>query len=179
MTLASLFLTPALYFLPHATLAATIIVADEPDVLAGLVPLESQGIIEPGCGNARMVRELLQRYPGCRITGLEVDQIQHAKNLVNLQEGLRFIAACAEAIPFPDAGFELALMLKSLHHMPLAMDRALDEVVRVLRPGGCLYVSEPVYADPLNEVIRLFNDEGEVRAAGPADRASGSAIAAG
>jgi hypothetical protein len=46
-------------------------------------------------------------------------------------------------------------------------------VARVLRPGGWFYVSEPIYAGALNELIRLFNDEGAVRAAAQAalDRA--------
>ncbi len=57
-------------------------------------------------------------------------------------------------------------MLKSLHHVPVeSMAQALVDAARVLRPGGHLYVSEPVYAGPLNEVVRLFNDEGKVRAA--------------
>ena len=69
-------------------------------------------------------------------------------------------------------------MLKSLHHVPLPeMDRALAEVARVLRPGGHLYVSEPVYAGALNDIVRLYNDEGVVRAAAQAavDRALRSA----
>lgn len=148
------------------------LIEDELAVLAELAPQEmAHGleIIELGCGNARMARKLLQQYPGCRVAGLEVDRTQHAKNLAEPQEGLVFIDAGAEAIPFADASFDLALMLKSLHHVPMAeMARALDEVARVLRPGGHLYVSEPVYDGALNEVIRLFNDEGIVRAAAQA-----------
>ncbi|GAB3551387.1 class I SAM-dependent methyltransferase [Noviherbaspirillum agri] len=145
------------------------LVNDELAILAELVPLERLDIIELGCGNARMARTLLERHPGCRVTGLEVDERQHVKNLAAPQEGLRFVAAGAEAIPFPDAAFHLALMLKSLHHVPLpAMARALDEVARVLKPDGHLYVSEPIYDGALNEVIRLFNDEGIVRAAAQA-----------
>jgi SAM-dependent methyltransferase len=60
-------------------------------------------------------------------------------------------------------------MLKSLHHVPMPLlAQALGEVARVLRPHGYLYVSEPVFGGPLNEVIRLFNDEGIVRAAAQA-----------
>ena len=147
---------------------------DELIVLNRLVLLAAQDIIELGCGAARLARELLVRYPATRVTGLEVDAIQHARNLAAPAERLRFIAAGAQAIPLPDAKFDLALMLKSLHHVPqLIMDQALAEVHRVLRPGGHLYVSEPVFAGALNEITRLFNDEQAVRAAAQAalDRA--------
>lgn len=152
---------------------------DELDLLAALVPLSGQRLIELGCGAAGLARRLLQRHPDARVTGLEVDQRQHAKNLAApVSPGLRFVAAGAQAIPFADGSFDGALMLKSLHHVPLAlMDTALAEVRRVLVPGGWLFVSEPVYAGPLNEIVRLFNDEGEVRAA--AQAALDRAIAAG
>jgi ubiquinone/menaquinone biosynthesis C-methylase UbiE len=145
------------------------LIDDELNVLADLVPLEGQRIVELGCGSATLARALLARHPDSRVTGLEVDERQHAKNLASPQAGLNFVAAGAQAIPFPDASFDLALMLKSLHHVPLPLlPRALGEVARVLRAGGHLYVSEPVYAGPFNEVIRLFNDEGVVRAAAQA-----------
>ncbi|WP_341893522.1 methyltransferase domain-containing protein [Variovorax sp. YR752] len=142
------------------------LIDDELEVLSSLVPLDAQRIIELGCGAAHLARSLLARYPACTVTALEVDERQHAKNLAAPQERLTFLAAGAQAIPAADASFDLALMLKSLHHVPQPlMARALGEAARVLRPGGHLYVSEPVYAGPFNELIRLFNDEGTVRAA--------------
>lgn len=154
--------------------SAALLIDDELDLLNRLVPLRAQAVIELGCGAARLARDLLRRHPGCHVTGLEVDQRQHAKNLAEPQPGLVFLEAGAQAVPLPDASFDLALMLKSLHHVPLdLMDAALDEVHRLLRPRGCLYVSEPVYDGPLNEIVRLYNDEGQVRAAAQAalDRA--------
>lgn len=153
---------------------ASPLIRNELQVLSDLVPLAGQHIIELGCGNARLARELLHVYPTSHVTGLEVDARQHAKNLAAPQARLSFVAAGAQAVPLPDASFDLALMLKSLHHVPLPLlDQALSEVARVLRPGGYLYVSEPVYDGPLNEIVRLFNDEGVVRAAAQAavDRA--------
>lgn len=152
---------------------------DELELLASLVPLDGQRLIELGCGAAGLARRLVDRHPGASVVGLEVDERQHAKNLASdAPPGLSFQAGGAQAIPFPDARFDGALMLKSLHHVPMPlMDPALAEVRRVLVPGGWLYVSEPVYAGALNEVIRLFNDEGEVRAA--AQQALDRAIAAG
>ena len=153
------------------------LITDEIDILAELLPAPGPRVIELGCGAARMARQMLQRWPDMTYVGLEVDAIQHARNLQDPPAHMRFVAAGAQNIPCEDGQFDLALMLKSLHHVPLdAMDRALAEVARVLRPGGHLYVSEPVYDGPLNEITRLYNDEGAVRAAAQAalDRALAS-----
>lgn len=144
----------------------TPLVNDELEWLDSMVGLDQQLIIELGCGAATLARQLLVRFQRCHLTALEVDERQHAKNLLAPQQRLRFVQAGAQAIPFESASFDLVLMLKSLHHVPLhLMDCALSEVHRVLRPGGLLYVSEPVFAGPLNEVMRLFHDEEQVRAA--------------
>ena len=156
------------------TATAPILIGDELGVLADLVPLQrGLDLVELGCGNARLGISLLQRYPACSLAGLEVDAVQHAKNLARrppeLAERLHFLPDSATAIPFPDGRFDGALMLKSLHHVPIAeMPKALAEVHRVLKPGGWLYVSEPVYAGALNDIVKLYNDEGSVRAAAQA-----------
>ena len=142
-------------------------VSDELDLMPTLLPLglERVRVIELGCGNARLARAFLKLYPLSEVTGLEVDVVQHNKNLREPQAGLNFIQAGAQAIPFPDQSFDIAWMLKSLHHVPHeAMRPALVEVGRVVRPGGFLYVSEPIYDGALNEIVRLYNDEGTVRA---------------
>ncbi len=143
------------------------LVTDELELLASRVELSQHPrIIELGCGAAHLSRKLLQRHRACTVTGLEVDERQMAKNLQAPAERLSFVHAGAQAIPFSDQSFDLALMLKSLHHVPLdLLDQALAEVHRVLRPQGMLYVSEPVFAGALNEVMRLFHDEEVVRAA--------------
>lgn len=154
------------------------LISDELDLLESLVPLDGARLVELGCGAARMARSLLERHPDAELTGLEVDERQHAKNLAVPQPRLQFLQAGAQAIPLPDAAFDGALMLKSLHHVPVPlMAQALGEAARVLRPGGWLYVSEPVYGGALNELTRLYNDEGEVRAA--AQRALDEALRAG
>lgn len=145
------------------------LIEDELDVLAELLPLAGLRIIELGCGAAALARALLARHPDCDVTGLEVDARQQAKNLAAPAPGLHFITAGAESIPLADASFDLALMLKSLHHVPVgSMAQALAEIARVLRAGGHLYVSEPVYDGRLNDLVRLFNDEGVVRSAAQA-----------
>lgn len=155
------------------------LIDDEFTLLQSLVDLAQRpDIIELGCGAAQLSRQLLERCPGCRVTGLEVDQRQHARNLQQPHQRLQFVLAGAQAIPFEAERFDLALMLKSLHHVPPdQMDQALSEVHRVLRPKGLMYVSEPVFAGAFNEVMRLFHDEQRVRAA--ALRAVQQAVASG
>lgn len=150
------------------------LVHNELDLLAELVPLHrGLAVVELGCGSARLATDLLMRFEHCRVTGLEVDERQHAKNLARLpaalQGRLHFVQAGAQAVPAEDGSFQLALMLKSLHHVPLPlMQQALAEVARVLQPGGWFYVSEPVYDGALNNIVKLYNDEGPVRAAAQA-----------
>jgi SAM-dependent methyltransferase len=141
------------------------LVEDELDLLGELVLLAGRDIIELGCGAAQLARDLLARYPDAHVTGLEVDERQHAKNLAAPPvPGLQFVAAGAQEIPFADASFDLVIMLKSLHHVPVPlMPKALQEAARVLRPGGHFYSSEPVYAGPFNDVVKLFNEERVVR----------------
>lgn len=142
------------------------LVNDELDLLQEMVHLDQQQIIELGCGAAALSRQLLARCPLCEVTGLDVDERQLALNRLSTHPRLHFVQAGAQAIPFGAECFELALMLKSLHHVPMnLMNSALSEVHRVLRPAGLLYVSEPVFAGTHNEVMRLFHDEEQVRAA--------------
>lgn len=142
------------------------LIHDELDLLVRLLPTLGQDVIELGCGGAQLARAMLARWPTMQYLGLEVDTAQLARNRQDVPPRMRFVEAGAQAIPCEAARFDLALMLKSLHHIPVAlMDQALAEVARVLRPGGHLYVSEPVYEGAFNDVIKTYNDEGVVRAA--------------
>ena len=147
--------------------AARDLVEDELDVMRELLPLAHARVLDLGCGAAQMSRRMLREAGAGSVAALEVDRIQHDKNLSEASApGLTLRLAGAESIPFPDGSFDIATMFKSLHHVPLeVMDRALAEIHRVLVPGGLLYVSEPVFAGPFNEVVRLFHDEERVRAA--------------
>lgn len=143
------------------------VIADEIDLLRSLAPLEGAHLLELGCGKADFALRLLERAPVASIAALEVDRVQHEKNVASApREGLEFHYGGAQAVPFPDASFDGVLMLKSLHHVPGEfLDRALAEVRRVLKPGGWLYCSEPVYAGEFNDILKLFHDEGAVRQA--------------
>jgi len=78
----------------------------------------------------------------------------------------RYLEARAEALPFDDGSFDIAVLFNSLHHVAAArMDEALAEAFRVLRPDGVLYVQEPLAEGAFFELMRPVDDETEVRAA--------------
>lgn len=138
----------------------------EIDVIQSLVKLDSVHILELGCGAAEKTQQLIELSPSLTITASEVDQIQHTKNLANPIERVTFKSYGAEAIDEPNAHFDGVMMFKSLHHVPLdQLDSAFNEIARVLKPGGWVYISEPVFAGAFNEVIRVFHDEEQVRKA--------------
>lgn len=143
------------------------LVCDERDIYEQLLPLQGANILELGCGKADKTRAISQGGKVNSITALEVDEIQHAANLRNSDlANVTFRLGGAEAIPADDESFDIVLMFKSLHHVPVdQMDKAMAEISRVLRPGGLAYISEPVFAGEFNEILRLFHDEKAVREA--------------
>lgn len=122
-------------------------------------------IVELGCGDAAAVKHLAAAYPTAHFTALEVDLIQHKKNLASsVPDNLTFLTGGAQAIPLEDESADLVIMLKSLHHVPVnSMDDALQEVARILRPGGCAHIAEPVFQGAFNDILRIFHDEEHVR----------------
>lgn len=131
------------------------------------LPFDGAQVLELGCGKAEKTRMLAETGRVSSILALEVDTIQHERNLLIADLPLvQFHHAGAEAIPADDNSVDIVLMFKSLHHVPIElMDQALSEIARVLKPGGLAWVSEPVYAGNLNEVFKLFHDEKVVREA--------------
>ncbi len=141
------------------------LVANEAEILDELLHLEGAKVLELGCGKAEKTRIVARR--AASVLALEVDEKQLAKNItITDLPNVRFAHGGAEKIPAPDSNYDIVLMFKSLHHVPIeSMDSAFSEIRRVLKPGGVAYISEPVYAGDYNEILKLFHDEKTVREA--------------
>jgi ubiquinone/menaquinone biosynthesis C-methylase UbiE len=139
----------------------------EREIYNQVLALDGAKILELGCGRAELTRLIATYGSNRQLTALEVDEIQHALNLqITDLPNVTFKLAGAQEIPAAAATFDIALMFKSLHHVPLdLMVPALHEIRRVLKPGGYLYISEPIFAGEFNEILRLFHNEERVRAA--------------
>jgi ubiquinone/menaquinone biosynthesis C-methylase UbiE len=139
----------------------------ESEIYNRLLSLDGKHILELGCGSAEITRNIATSGSDRRITALEVDRIAHEKNLqITDLPNVTFVLSGAQDIPLEDESVDVVFMFKSLHHVPLElMQPAMHEIRRVLKPGGLVYISEPVFAGDFNEVLRLFHDEQLVREA--------------
>lgn len=138
---------------------------EEMAVIERMLQLENAHILELGCGAAEKTRQIAERTKVAEVIAAEVDAIQHQKNLsVHDLPKVTFKTYGAEQIQEEDSSFDTVMMFKSLHHVSCGqLDKALQEIHRVLKPGGCAYISEPVFAGRFNEIMRLFHDEERVR----------------
>ena len=139
----------------------------ESEIYEDALSLNGKHILELGCGKADITRQIASSGQNRTMVAMEVDKLQHDKNMgINNLSNVKFILAGAEKIPENDNTFDVVLLFKSLHHVPLdLMDSALKEVHRVLKPGGVVYISEPIFNGDFNKVLRLFHDEESVRKA--------------
>lgn len=118
-------------------------------------------ILDIGCGEGGFARQIA--VEGAMVTGIDPQPQAVAKARV-AAPGVQFEIATAEALPFEDHAFDLAIMINSLHHVPVSlMDAALGEARRVLRKDGSLIIIEPIAAGNFFEAMRRIEDETEVR----------------
>ena len=137
------------------------------EVYEQLLDLDGKLVVELGCGAAVHSRALASSGHAREVLAFEVDSHQHALNLAApALARLSFRYGGAEAIALADASVDVLMMFKSLHHVAVtAMRQALQEIHRVLKPAGFLYVCEPLFAGDFNGILKLFHHEQRVREA--------------
>ncbi len=126
-------------------------------LLTAVGPVAGLAIADIGCGEGALGRELASQ--GADVTGFD-PFIEPARRSAVGTGFWQLVRATAQALPTPDASFDLALFVFSLHHVPQQqLAWALAEARRVLRRDGRLYVAEPVAEGPHQYIVELFHDE--------------------
>lgn len=138
------------------------------EMLERLVPPSGRDVVDVGCGGGALVRALSDR--GARAIGIEISESQMAGAVEQDDgRGARYLVGRAERLPLDDASADVVVFMRSLHHVPVAeLGAALREARRVIRPGGAVYVAEPLAEGDFFELTRIVDDETEVRAAAQA-----------
>jgi SAM-dependent methyltransferase len=148
----------------HGAVTGTVVPRTGTEVLAELVPLAGKRVIDVGAGSGELVRWL--RSQGADVTGVECGEVMlRLAHEADPEHPEAYVDGVAQALPLPDDSADVVVFSYSLHHVPAEHhDEALREAARVLHDDGVLYVVEPVAAGPGHEVIRIIDDETEVRA---------------
>ena len=97
-------------------------------------------IAELGCGGGMNIRDLLVKYPGAHVTGLDYSPLSVMKarerNRDMISAGrCEVIEGDVSAMPFDDGEFDLATAFETIYFWP-GLERCFAEVRRVLKPGG-------------------------------------------
>jgi ubiquinone/menaquinone biosynthesis C-methylase UbiE len=105
-------------------------------------------VLDVGCG-AGVTPCLLARRYGCRVVGVDIleGMIQRSRERAK-REGVtdlvEFRVADAQDLPFEDGLFD-AVITESVTAFPEDKQRAVDEYVRVTKPGGYVGLNESVW----------------------------------
>jgi len=137
---------------------------DNTEVLAELVALKGKEVVDVGCGEGSLVRAMTRA--GARVTGVECGarQLEKARAAEPVGDE-RYLEGVGEDLPLDDASADVVVYFNSLHHVAEAQQRtALAEAARVLRPGGQVYIAEPLAEGPQFELVKPVHDETAVRA---------------
>ncbi|KUH80881.1 MULTISPECIES: phthiotriol/phenolphthiotriol dimycocerosates methyltransferase [unclassified Mycobacterium] len=124
--------------------------SDEPDryyiqlyhATAAQADISGKDVLEVGCGHGGGASYLARTMHPASYTGLDLNsegiaycQKRHKVDNLNFMEG------DAQSLPFADESFDAVVNVESSVHYP-QFSRFLDEVARVLRPGGHLLYTD-------------------------------------
>lgn len=133
-------------------------------VLREHLPLAGARVADVGCGDGALVRVMAR--DGARVLAIDPGAAQIARaRAAAPAEGAWYLCARGEALPLAEGCLDAVVYFNALHHVPVeSQAAALTEAARVLRPGGLLYLQEPLAEGAYFELLRPIEDETEVRA---------------
>lgn len=122
-------------------------------LLAECARVRPHAVLDVGCGRGFLLRSLRERVPDLRCYGLELSPapIEEARAAgIDVHEG-----DLSAGVPLPDACVDLVVMGEVIEHV-FDPDACLEELRRVLSPGGALIVTTPNLASWFNRALLFF-----------------------
>jgi ubiquinone/menaquinone biosynthesis C-methylase UbiE len=110
-------------------------------------------VLDIGCAKGYLVNDLMGALPGLEVWGLDISH--YALTHCHVGAARRLVQGSADALPFPDNCFRLALSINTVHNLDRhACIAALREMTRVAPGGGFVQVDAYRTADEK----RIFED---------------------
>jgi ubiquinone/menaquinone biosynthesis C-methylase UbiE len=124
--------------------------------LAKMVDVKAKDIIEVGCGRGGGLAYITKHFFPKSALGIDLDI--RAANFGNKHyhlDGLSFKQGNAQNLELKDASIDIVFNVESSHRYP-NMDMFLNEVYRVLKPGGYFLLTDFRYAKDLDALLELL-----------------------
>jgi SAM-dependent methyltransferase len=102
-------------------------------------------VLELGCGTGYFTRELARSGAGIVAIDVSPELLEIAKANCSTPN-VRYEIQNAYELSYPDRVFDSIVGSSVLHH--LEIKQALQEIYRVLKPGGAIYFTEPNMLNP-------------------------------
>lgn len=112
------------------------------EIVLSMLNSEQGLILDIGCAAGAEVEPLRTR--GFRIVGIDysAEMLRFAQQRYGALDGVHFCRADAESLPFASASFDHVVCLGVFEYLS-TYERSLEEINRVLRPGGVIIISVP------------------------------------
>ncbi len=124
---------------------------------ADVFPVKGKTVMDIGCGKGGVLISCALR--GAKVVGFDISEqeIRIAVSRINSAGILNaeVFKGDAERIPFPRNSFDLISITSVLEHVA-KVDRVLEEVVRVMRPGGICCITGPNPLFPREGHYKVF-----------------------
>lgn len=122
-------------------------------------------VLDLGCGTGVLLQRVIGKFPDCTAEGLDLSEemLNVARERLGTSAGLT--TGDAENMPYRDGEFDLVMCTESFHHFPQP-EKALQEIYRVLRFGGCFVLCDAWFPTPLRQAMNVFlpfSKSGDVR----------------
>jgi len=103
-------------------------------------------ILEIGCGSGEYTKALLAAGINVFATDVSEKMLRLAQVKVGMGAREGFFLSDVLQLPLPDNSLDVVIGNSILHH--LDQEKALSEILRVLKKGGCVAFSEPNMSNP-------------------------------
>ncbi len=119
-----------------------------------LGPVAGKRGIDLGAGYGGAARVLAAEH-GAHVTCLNLSTVENERNrkltqAAGLSDKVEVVDGSFDAMPFGDESFDFAWSQDAILHAP-DREAVLDEVARVLKPGGLFVFHDPMQADGLSD----------------------------
>jgi ubiquinone/menaquinone biosynthesis C-methylase UbiE len=120
-------------------------------------------VLDVGTGTGQIPLELCRKHPGVQVMAIDLAEHMLSRGRINVERAglagrIRLEKVDAKRMPYADHSFAAVMSNSIVHHIP-EPDKVLAEMVRVLQPGGVIFVRDllrPATDQEVHHLVELY-----------------------